>query len=180
MSRITPAEPPYSDALQQRFARVVPEGLRPPRIYRIVARNESLFLELVDRGLLGPTGLFDRRTLPPRLRELLILRTCVAAGNDYEWHLHVDPGLSTYMGLSEAEIANTRADTPEVTLWTSGELAAMELADALVRRLDVDDALYDNLREHYDEPTLIEMTQLIGWYTIVAMHVALAALRPNT
>jgi hypothetical protein len=37
--------------------------------------------------------------------------------------------------------------------------------------------LYARLREHYDEPMLIEMTQLIGWYTIVAMQVALASLR---
>lgn len=117
MSRIDPAEPPYSDALQERLARVVPEGFKPPRIYRVVTRNESLFLDLVDRGLLGPTGLFDRGTLPPRLRELLILRTCVAAGNDYEWHLHVDPGLSQHMGLNDAEIADTRADRPTGSLY---------------------------------------------------------------
>ncbi|KAA0022555.1 carboxymuconolactone decarboxylase family protein [Antrihabitans cavernicola] len=179
MSRIAPVSAPYSDALQQRFARVVPEGLRPPRIYRIVARNESLFLDLVDSGHLGLTGLFDREILPPRLRELIILRTCVAAGNDYEWHLHVDPGLSTHMGLSAEETADTRTDTPDPGLWTSAEYVAIELADALVHRIDVDDVLYARLREHYDEPTLIEMTQLIGWYTIVAMQVALAALHPK-
>jgi hypothetical protein len=31
-----------------------------------VARNESLFLDLVDSGVLGITGLFDRKLLPPR------------------------------------------------------------------------------------------------------------------
>jgi 4-carboxymuconolactone decarboxylase len=179
MSRIAPVAAPYSDALQQRLARVVPEGLKPPRIYRIVARNESLFLNLVDTGVLGLTGLFDRGVLPTRLRDLLILRTCVAAGNDYEWRLHVDPGLSTHMGLSDAEIADTRNDTPDTDLWTHAERAAIELAGALVRHSKVDDGLYGRLREHYDEPTLIEMTQLVGWYTIVAMQVALAALHPK-
>jgi alkylhydroperoxidase family enzyme len=55
----------------------------------------------------------------------------------------------------------------------------MELADSLVRRLAVDDSLFESLHDHYDEPTLIEMTQLIGWYSSVAMQVALASLRPN-
>lgn len=179
MSRIEPVAPPYSDALQQRFARVVPDGLKPPRIYRIVARNEPLFLNLVDTGALGLTGLYDRGMLSTRLRELLILRTCVAAGNDYEWRLHVDPGLSTHMGLSDTEIADTRNDTPDINLWSDAERAAIELADALVRHREVDDGLFCRLREHYDEPTLIEMTQLVGWYTMVAMQVPLAALRPK-
>jgi 4-carboxymuconolactone decarboxylase len=54
----------------------------------------------------------------------------------------------------------------------------MKLPDALVRQLAVGDVLFAQLREHFDEPTLIEMTQLIGWYTIVAMQVALLDLRP--
>jgi alkylhydroperoxidase family enzyme len=179
MSRITPAKPPYSEALQQRFARVVPKGFKPPRIYRIVARNESLFCELVDKELLGLTGLFDRGVLPARLREILILRTCVAAGNDYEWRLHVDSGLSVQMGLDATDIAATHAETPDRGPWSLPERLAMELADSLVRQLGVDDSLFESLGDHYDEPTLIEMTQLIGWYTSVAMQVALASLRPE-
>ena len=60
----------------------------------------------IDSGWLGPTGLLDRRVLPARLRELLILRTCVAAGNDYEWQLHVNTisarmgGLTTVPGVT--------------------------------------------------------------------------------
>jgi|SRR5438105_11819990 len=173
MPRIAPVAAPYSDTLQPRFARLVPEGMAPPAIFRAVARNEGLFVQMVDSGLLGPSGLLDRRVLPKRLRELLILRTCVAAHNDYEWHLHVDT-ISTRMGLNDAQIADTRSELPDASLWTDADCAAMALADALVRRLDVDDALYARLRAHHDEPTLIEMTQLVGLYTGVAMLVALA------
>src|SRR5436190_1516199 len=150
MPRIAPVTAPYSDALQQRFARLVPEGMTPPAIFRAVARNEPLFLTMVDSGLLGPTGLLDRRVLPPALRELLILRTCVAARNDYEWHLHVDT-ISARMGLSAAQIADTRKAQPDAMLWSGAELAAMALADALVKHLAIDDALFAQLREHFDE-----------------------------
>ncbi len=147
--------------------------MTPPVIFRTVARNAGLFAFLVDSGLLGPTGLLDRRTLPKALREALILRTCHAARNDYEWHLHVET-LAPRMGLSAGQIADTRAPQPAPGLWTEAERAAMALADALVGRLEVDDALYAELRRHFDEPTLIELTQLVGLYTGVAMQVALA------
>ena len=173
MPRIEPVMAPYSAPLRERFARLLPEAMTPPAIFRTVARNEGLFLHLVDSGLLGPTGLLDRRVLSPALRELLILRTCVAARNDYEWHLHVDT-ISARMGLSAAQIADTRSAQPDATLWSAAELAAMVMADALVGHLAVDDALFARLREHFDEATLIEMTQLIGLYTGVAMQVALA------
>ncbi|HEV8691184.1 MAG TPA: carboxymuconolactone decarboxylase family protein [Ideonella sp.] len=173
MPRIEPVEAPYSAGLSERFARLVPPGMVPPAIFRAVARNEGLFNHMVDIGLLGPTGLLDRRVLPKALRELLILRTCVAARNDYEWRLHVDT-VAPRMGLTPAQIADTRASGPDAALWGEAERAAMALADSLVARLDVDDALYTRLREHFDEATLIEMTQLIGLYTGVAMQVALA------
>lgn len=189
MPRIEPVAPPYSAALAERFSRLLPSGMAPPAIFRTVARNESLFLHLVDSGWLGRTGMFDRGALPSALRELLILRTCAAARNDYEWHLHVNT-ISARMGLSDAQIDATR-DEPiwsaeeraavtfvEPPLWTDAQLAAIALVDALVSRLDVDDALYARLREHYDEATLIEMTQLVGLYVGVAMQVALA--RPES
>jgi alkylhydroperoxidase family enzyme len=176
MARIEPVTAPYSPALQQRFDRLLPPGSVPPAIFRAVARNEPLFLHLVDSGLLGPTGMLDRRALPPALRELLILRTCVAARNGYEWHLHVDT-ISQRMGLTPAQIADTRSEKPSAALWSEAERAAMRLADALVARLDVDDALYAEVRKHFDDAQLIEMTQLVGLYTGVAMLVALA--RPD-
>ncbi|GAB0108529.1 hypothetical protein JMUB6875_75500 [Nocardia sp. JMUB6875] len=173
MSRVAPVEAPFSEALQERFGRVLPPNVEPPVLYRIVARNESLFVNLVDSGTLGATGLFDRGVLERRLREVLILRTCHAASNEYEWNLHVSIGLSALMGLTAEEIADTREEAPAAETWSPAERLAMELADALVRRIAVEDTLFERLRERFDEATLIEMTQLIGWYTTVAMQVAL-------
>ena len=176
MSRIQPLRAPYSTPIRQRMERLLPPGMTPPELFRTVARNEGLFVHLVDSGWLGPTGLLDRRVLPRRLRELLILRTCVAARNDYEWQLHVTT-LAAAMGLSDPQIDDTRSPVPDAALWSPSEVAAMALVDALVPGLEVGDALFDRLREHFDEPTLIEMTQIVGLYAGVAMLVALA--RPD-
>ena len=40
-TRIAPVAPPYSPALAERFARLVPPGMTPPAIFRAVARNVS-------------------------------------------------------------------------------------------------------------------------------------------
>jgi alkylhydroperoxidase family enzyme len=138
-----------------------------------VARHGELFKEMVDTGLLGPTGLADRRRLDPALREALILRTCAMARCDYEFNLH-EQTISRRMGLSDAQIADLRSATPDATLWTPELRAALRLVDGLIARIDVDDATWARLREHFDEPALLEMTQLVGHYTGVAMLAALA------
>ncbi len=172
MHRIAPIQPPYAPAVAERMARLLPTTMTAPVLFRTVARNEGLFNYLVDSHLLGPTGLLDRRWLDRALREAVILRVCVAAGNDYEWQLHVGT-ISARMGLSAEQIADTRRAQPDPALWHDAPRAAMALADALVRTRVVDDALYGRLREHFDEAQLIELTQLIGLYTGVAMMVAL-------
>ena len=173
MPRIEPLSPPYPPAVAERLARLLPPGMAAPNLFATVARNAGLFGALVDGGLLGPTGLLDRRALPAPLREALILRTCVAARNGYEWNLHVTT-IAARMGLSDAQIDDTRAAQPDPALWSEAERSALALADALVGRLGVDDTLYADLRAHFDEATLLEMTQLVGLYTGVAMLVALA------
>lgn len=171
--RIAPQPLPLPPDLAARMARLLPAGMTPPQIFLTVARHGELFKEMVDSGLLGPTGLADRRRLAPLLREALILRTCAMARCDYEFNLH-EQTISRRMGLSDAQIADLRAATPDAALWAPALRAALRLVDGLVARLDVDDATWAALREHYDEAALLEMTQLVGHYTGVAMLAALA------
>lgn len=172
-TRIAPQPLPLPPDLAERMARLLPAGMPPPQIFLTVARHGELFKEMVDSGLLGPTGLADRRRLAPALREALILRTCAMARCDYEFNLH-EQTISRRMGLSDAQIADLRAPTPSAALWTPALLAVLRLVDGLVTRIDVDDATWAALREHFDEAALLEMTQLVGHYTGVAMLAALA------
>jgi 4-carboxymuconolactone decarboxylase len=171
--RIAPQPLPLPPDLAERMDRLLPAGMPPPQIFLTVARHGELFKEMVDSGLLGPTGLADRRRLAPTLREALILRTCAMARCDYEFNLH-EQTISRRMGLSDAQIADLHETTTEASLWAPELLAALRLVDGLVQRLDVDDATWAELRRHFDEQTLIEMTQLVGHYTGVAMLAALA------
>lgn len=171
--RIAPHPLPLPPDLATRMARLLPASVPPPQIFLTVARHGELFKEMVDSGWLGPTGLADRRRLAPALREALILRTCTAARCGYEFHLH-EQTISQRMGLSPAQIDDLRQPEPDPALWTPALLAALRLVDGLVARVDVDDATWAAVHAHFDDAALIEMTQLVGHYTGVAMLAALA------
>ena len=173
MPRILPASEPLNAALTESMNKLLPPGTPAPQIFLIVARNEGLFNYLVQTGLLGPTGLMDRKMLAPSLREMIILRTCVSANNVYEFNLHVQT-ISERMGLARAQIADLKSPVPSAALWNARERALWPLVDQLVKSLSLTDAAYAAARSHYDEPALIEIVQLIGLYTGVAMQVALS------
>jgi 4-carboxymuconolactone decarboxylase len=171
--RIAPLAEPLPPAVAERLARLLPTGMAAPNLFLTVARNEGLFVQLVDAGLLGPTGLLDGRRLPKALREAVILRTCVACRNDYEFNLHVQT-ISARMGLSEAQIDDVRREAPDPALWDEPTRAVLAMVDALVTHRAIDDAGFDRVRACHDDATLIEITQLVGLYTGVAMLVGLA------
>ncbi len=171
--RIAPAAEPLSPVLAAALAKLLPPGMPAPQLFLAVGRNEGLFAFLVDSGLIGPTGLLDRGVVARPLRECVILRTCVAARNDYEFNLHVQT-ISGRMGLSAAQVDDVRRARPDPALWSAQQLAAMRLVDGLVPGLRVDDATFEQCRAVFDEAELVELTQLVGLYTGVAMFVALA------
>lgn len=172
MPTIDPVPLPLPAALATRMARLVPATMAPPTLFRSVARNEGLFCHLVDSGLIGPTGLLDRRVLPRELREALILRTCAATGNAYEWQLHVGT-ISARMGLTAAQIENSWSDVIDPGCWDDAQRAALALVDTLVARRPFTAELRAALHRHHGPAQQIEMTQLIGLYAGVAMLVAL-------
>lgn len=174
--RIAPHPLPLPPDIAARMDRLLPAGMRPPQIFLTVARHAELFKEMVDSGLLGPTGLADRRRLAPALREAVILRTCAATRCDYEFNLH-EQTISRRMGLSDAQIADLRRPHPDPALWTTDLLAALALVDTLVQRLAVSDEVWASLQPHFSEAALLEITQLVGHYTGVAMLAALARPR---
>mgnify|MGYP001811801556 CR=1 FL=1 len=82
--RIKPVDVDLTEPLKSKMEKVFPAALRSPNLYRSVARNEALFIDMIDMNFIGPTGLLDRKMIPPRRRELLILRKrCVNRGVAY-------------------------------------------------------------------------------------------------
>jgi alkylhydroperoxidase family enzyme len=115
----------------------------------------------------------NRKTIASKLRELLILRTCVDARNEYEFNLHVQT-ISEHMGLTRAQIEDLKQEQVRDELWSDQERALIHLIDGLVSRIEVTQPVFDEARRHFSEAELVELVLLVGLYTGVAMIVALA------
>jgi len=170
--RIQPVDVKLEEPLKSKMANIFPPSLPAPNLYRTVARNESLFIEMIDSKLIGPTGILDRKTFSPKVRELLILRTCALTKNEYEFNLHVQT-ISEAMGLSNAQINDLKSESVSVDHWVESEIALINLIDGLAKNIEVKQNIFDEVRKHFDDAELIELVSLVGQYTSIAMIVAL-------
>lgn len=135
-------------------------GLAAANIFTTLARHPGLF-----RRWLPFAGTLLNGRLSGRDRELVVLRTALVCGCDYEWAHHTVLGLQA--GLTEDEIERVRAgaDAPG---WSAHEATLLRAADELHARSVVTDVTWAALAEHYDERQLIELTLLVGQYHMVA------------
>ena len=171
--RIQPVDIKLEEPLKSKMAEIFPAEMPSPALYRTIARNESLFIEMIDAKLIGPTGLLDRKKFPPKVRELLILRTCALTRNEYEFNLHVQT-ISEAMGLSKEQIDDLKSENLTEHIWCESEISLIHLVDGLVKDIEVKQIVFENALKHFDESELIELALLVGLYTSVAMVVALA------
>lgn len=168
---VEPLPLPLSKNIKNTMDKIFPKNIPSPNLYRIVAKNEPLFKELIESEFIGKTGLFDRKRLSPELREKIILRTCVATKNEYEFNLHVDT-ISQKMGLTIKQIEDMKKPNLNLDYWNKEDIALFDMIDSLVKQIKVSDTVFDNVSRYYNESLLIEIIHIIGLYTGVAMLVA--------
>ena len=71
--------------------------------------------------------------------------------------------MSSELGVSDEKI-RALDDYAASELYSDAEKVALEYADCITRSdLDVTDALFERLREFYDEDAIIELTAAIAW-----------------
>ena len=106
--------------------------------------------------------------LPPKTRELLIMRTAVLTGAEYEWGHHVEPAQKA--GLSDNEIRRIKSG-PDAPGWSEEHAALLRAADELRREAFVSDRTWATLAKYYDTQRLIEIIYTSGGYTMTALAI---------
>ncbi len=105
-------------------------------------------------------------TLTPRLSELAILITGRACNSPFEWYAHRKEAEKA--GIEPPVIEALLAQTQPAGL-SEDELALYHYAVELNRDKSVSDATYATALARFGAQTLVELTALIGYYTMVAM-----------
>lgn len=107
-----------------------------------------------------------RGELPPRDRELAVIRTALHCRAAYVWGSHVrDHGPE--IGLTGEDIERI-VEGPTAAGWTDLESAVLQATDELHRDARIHDATWARLAAGYTEPQLIELPMLVGEYHLMA------------
>jgi Carboxymuconolactone decarboxylase family len=147
------------------------EAVRPPRralsIERNLARSVQQDTEDVPRlnpGEDRPNAVMD--TLPPRERELVILRTGWRCGSEYEFGQHTVIGLGN--GLDDADIVRLTGPV-DASGWSTGDALLIRVVDELVDDHCLSDETWGALVASWTTQQVIDLVLAVGQYQLVSM-----------
>lgn len=106
----------------------------------------------------------QKTSVPPRLREFVMLRVAVLNGAEYEFEAHVPHALAA--GMTQEDVGKLRANRTES--FQGIEKLVLQYTDAITRDLVVPDALYAQLDKAFEVKTLVELTATIAAYNMVS------------
>jgi alkylhydroperoxidase family enzyme len=172
--RIAPLEPPYDAATEQMLEKWMPpdSGLEPLRLFRTLAVHESLFGRMRPLG----AGILAHGLLEPRVRELMILRTCARCGAEYEWGVHATV-YGEAVGLTAAEIAVTLRAGADDPRWSERDRSVIRLADELHDSAGASDPTYAELERHFGPAEILELVIAGGWYHTISYVINAAGVQ---
>ncbi len=169
--------PPLDVAEVQGEAKELLERVRGeggvPRIFRTLVRHPKL----LKRWMVFGNHILAKSTLPPRERELLILRIGWLCKAEYEFGQHVRIGRSA--GLSDEEIERVGAG-PGAPGWSSADATLLRAVDELHSDAFISDVTWRELAERYEVPQLMDVVFTVGQYNMLGMALNSLGVQPES
>ena len=141
-------------------------------IFRTLARHPAL----MKRWLVFGNHVLAKSTLPPRERELVILRVGWLCQAGYEWGQHVLIGRNA--GLSDEEIQRIPAGA-EAEGWSEDDRWLIRAADELHGDAFVTDTTWAALAERLSVEQRIDLIFTVGQYNLVSMALNTLGVQPE-
>jgi alkylhydroperoxidase family enzyme len=174
MPRIAPLEPPYDSATEEMLQKWMPPGagVEPLKLFRTLLVHGSLMSRMRPLG----AGILGHGLLDPRVRELMILRTCARCGAEYEWGVHA-AFFADRVGLSDTEVRATVMAQAADPVWSERDRAVIRVADELHDTAGASDVTYALLERHFTAPEILELTVIAGWYHTICFVIHTARVQ---
>jgi alkylhydroperoxidase family enzyme len=131
-------------------------------IFPTLARHPAL----LRRWLVFANHVLGKSTLPPRDRELAILRVGWLCQAEYEWGHHVAMGKEA--GLTAEDIRRVPLGESDPG-WSPQEAALLRAVDELHGDSFIADATWKTLARTYSEQQLLDLIFTVGQYKLVSM-----------
>lgn len=168
MTLLTPRLPPLTEA------DAPPEAVQilrdwPYNLHRVLARN----VPTLTRWMPYAEHILRENTLPPRDREIAILRVAWNTQSAYEWGLHAR--LARTLGFSDSDLNEIARGGAGNAHWLEHESALIDGVDQMMSDWEIGDATWSILSDHYDDRQLIDFVFVTCQFILVA--VTLKSLR---
>jgi 4-carboxymuconolactone decarboxylase len=118
------------------------------------------------------TAVRNHSSVPPDIREMVILRVATLNHAPFEFEAHAP--VARNVGVTEAKLAALRETNPG-DAFTPRERAVFALTDAMTRDVQVPDPLFEPLRAYFDDRALVDLVATVAAYNMVSRF--LEALR---
>jgi 4-carboxymuconolactone decarboxylase len=143
-------------------AKMLSSGDQPLNIFATLAHHPGL----LRRWMVFATHVLSKNSLPPRERELVILRIGWLCESLYEWTQHV--AIGERCGLDAAEI-DAIAVGPGDPRWGADDRWLLVAVDDLHRDARIGDPAWSALSNRYSTEQLIDIVFTVGQYNLVSM-----------
>jgi alkylhydroperoxidase family enzyme len=131
-----------------------------------IFRTLANYPKLAKRWMVFANHVLAKNSLPPREREILILRIGWLCSAEYEWAQHVLIGKRE--GLSDDEIRRIGLG-PDAPGWSELDGALLRATDELHNDAFIADPTWRTLAKHLSEQQLMDVVFTVGNYNLVSM-----------
>lgn len=160
---------PFSD-WDEEIQKIWKKGIENPdnpaarpvlNIFRTLANHPKLF----SRWRVFGNHVLSKSSLPPRDREILILRIGWLCGSEYEWGQHVKIGKES--NLTDEEILRI-IEGPDAEGWDEFDSTLLRAVNELFYESFIFDATWNDLAEKYNTHQLMDVVFTVGQYNLVS------------
>jgi alkylhydroperoxidase family enzyme len=141
-------------------------NVQQDKVYNIF-RTLTHHPKLMKRWMVFANHILLKSSLPPRDREILILRIGWLCKCDYEWSQHVEISRRE-TDLTDEEIARIK-EGPDAPGWRAHDKLLLQATDELHKDAIVSDATWAGLAKTYNEQQLMDVVFTVGNYNLVSM-----------
>jgi alkylhydroperoxidase family enzyme len=141
--------------------RALMDAVGPLNIFATLAHHPKL----LKRWMVFGSHVLAKSTLPPRDRELLILRTGWRCGCDYEFGQHTV--IAATVGVSSDEVA--RITRPSTDGWSGTDRDLLVAADELIADHRLGNGTWERLAARWSDQQVLDLIFTVGQYSLVCM-----------
>jgi 4-carboxymuconolactone decarboxylase len=163
----------WDDAVDHALSGMLPAERRNPEAAGNLLATLVRHPKLTRAFLRFNNHLLFSSTLPPRLRELAVLRVAHLSDSEYEWRHHVRMGKEA--GLTDDVIDGIQRGVAADGL----DQAILHAVDELQDKSVISDATWAALSEHLDERQRMDLVFTIGCYGALAMAINTFGVEPD-